>query len=92
MGLIISVAPCRPNLLLLLFFLPPFLPLAFPSSLHKYLVSIYYVLGLVLASVPVIMNKTVYIILSIEWKDRYSTRICTNIFVSDYTLYNTNNR
>lgn len=71
MALIISVAPCRPNLLLLLFLLPPSLPLAFPSSLHKYLVSIYYVLGLVLASVPVIMNKTVYIILSIEWKDRY---------------------
>ena len=51
-GLTISVAPCKPYLLLLFFFLP----LVFPS-LHKYLVSTYYVQALVLGSMPFKINK-----------------------------------
>ena len=66
-GLTISVAPCKPYLLLLFFFLL----LAFPSSLHKYLVSTYYVQVLVLGSMPFIISKVGYITLSVEWKDRY---------------------
>lgn len=41
-------------------FLPPFL------SSHKYLLSTYYAPSLVLGSVAIIMNKTVYIILTTE--------------------------
>lgn len=48
-----SVAPCKPYLLLLFFFLP----LVFPSSLHKYLASTYYVQALVLGSMPFKINK-----------------------------------
>lgn len=66
-GLTISVAPCKPYLLLLFFLLP----LVFPSSLHKYLVSTYYVQALVLGSMPFKINKAGYITLSVEWKDRY---------------------
>ena len=63
----ISVDPCKPYLLLLFFLLP----LAFPSSLHKYVMSTYYVPVFVLGSMPFIINKAGYITLSVEWEDRY---------------------
>lgn len=78
--LTIFAAPYRCNFLSLFFFLPSALP--FPSFLplslfYKYLLSLYYVPGPVRGSVVIIMNQTVYSILTTEWRDGHESR-CTN--------------
>lgn len=90
--LTIFVAPYRYNILSL-FFLPSALP--FPSFLplslfYKYLLSPYYVPGPVRGSVVIIMNQTVYSILTTEWRwTRIKMHEC--VYVCDYTVCDSTN-
>lgn len=69
--LIVFMVLCRSSILSLFFFFPSALPLPACLLFHKYVLSTYCALGLILGlgSVAILMNKTGYIILTIEWRD-----------------------